>query len=163
MLGLNGTKCRDTPSKFKLFEPTNVTGPSDSIPEGANAPNQAKPHSRKRVRVNDNADEGGSERCAPDTKVCLPPLLENDALAQAVSAVTVSMAGWTDAHIFKLFVVLVNPPPGLDLNAIEGLGEYLTQLQTQLSGLVENGAREIATRCIRVLVGTFSTPDISRV
>ena len=163
MLGFSGAKGPDTPSIYKLFERKDVTGPSDSIPQGQEMPNQEKRRSRKRVRVDDNADEGRNESCAPDTKACLPPLLANDALAQAVSEVTLSIGGWADAHIFKLFAVLVKPPPSLNLNAIEGLGEYLTQLQARLTSLVGNGVRKIATHCFWVLMGKFSTPDISRV
>lgn len=69
----------------------------------------------------------------------MPPLLANEALAQAVSEVKLSMAGWASAHIFKLFAVLVEPPPGLDLSAIEGLSDYLTQLLVKIGTLVDNG------------------------
>jgi hypothetical protein len=41
------------------------------------------------------------------------------------------MDGWALLHIFKLFVVLVDPPPGLDLSAVEGLRDYLTLIYSE--------------------------------
>ena len=106
--------------------------------------NQATSRSRKTARANENADENGSDYCTPAIEDCLPPLSPNEALARAVSEVKLSMAGWADAHIFKLLVILVEPPPSLDLSVIEGLGDYLTQLLAQLVNLAENGTRTFA-------------------
>lgn len=73
------------------------------------------------------------------------------------------MDEWAQFHIFKLFAVLVDPPPGLDLNAIEGLHDHLTQLLVKIGSVVENGIRTIVSRCWRVLIGKCSTLNISRV
>ena len=44
------------------------------------------------------------------------------------SEVQIRIDVWAALHIFQLFVVLVEPPTDLGLNAIEGLQDYLTQL-----------------------------------
>ena len=136
-------------SKFKLFERD-----SDSIPEGT-----APSRSRKAPRVN---DDGSEHQGDSNTVARLPLLLANEALALAVSRVQVPMDGWALLHIFKLFVVLVEPPPGLDLNAIKGLPDYLTQLKVKIGSLAANGARTVASHCWCALLGKSSIPDIPR-
>ena len=151
---------QDSSTSFKIFEPTNV---SDSIPQDAKVHNREKLRSRKTARVGDNADEHGSDGLPQATEDRLPPLLANDALAQAVSDVDLIMDGWASTHLFKLFAVLLEPPPGLNLSAIEGLDEYLTKLVVTTGNFAINGTRTFATRCCWVLVGKCSTPDISPV
>ena len=51
MLGHHGTEWRDSPTNFKLFEPTNVAGASDSIPQGLKTQRRAKFRSRKTPRL----------------------------------------------------------------------------------------------------------------
>ena len=158
MLEFAGRKTNrpDPPTKFKLFERENLTGPSHPIPEGT-----APSRSRKTPRVNDDGDEHHGNSSTLNTVAQLPPLLSNEALALAVSQVQVPILdGWEPLHIFKLFVVLVEPPPGLDLNAIEGLPDYLTQLKVKIRNLIENGTRMIASRCWCALLGKCSTLDI---
>lgn len=82
-------------------------GPSDSIPQGLN--NRATSRSRRTQHVNDDALDNHSDYTA-NIADQLPPLLANEALAQAVSQVQIPMDGWTPLHIFKLFVLLVEPP-----------------------------------------------------
>ena len=147
LAGRSRTDRLDPLTKFKLFECDNATGPSDSIPEGT-----APSRSRKTPRVNTSK-----------TVAQLPPLPANEALAEAVSLVQVPMDGWAPLHLFKLFVVLVEPPPGLDLNAIEGLHDYLTQLNVKMGSLIDNGIRHIARHCWCALLGKSSTPNISQV
>jgi hypothetical protein len=164
MLGLAGIKERDAPASttFKLFESQNVAGPSHSIPR-PRTHKRGTLRSRKMPQANDNTDDNGNGHFTPSTDDCLPPLPANEALGRAVSEVRLEMAGWEDTHIFKLLIVLMEPPPSLDLTAIEGLGQYLTQLLAQLVKRADNGTRTLATRCCWVLLGKCSTPDISRV
>ena len=157
MLRLVGTEQPCPSTRFKLFERSNIAGPSKSIPQGP----EATSCSRKRHPINDDANEDHSDCNTPNTADWLPPLLANEALAQAVSWVQIRMDGWAPLHIFKLFVVLVEPPPGLDLSAIEGLDDYLAQLLTGIGNLVENGIREIASRCWCTLLGKCSILNIS--
>jgi hypothetical protein len=67
------------------------------------------------------------------------------------------MDGWAPLHIFKLFVVLVDPPPGLDLSAVEGLHDYLTLMEVKIGGLIKNGLHMIASRCWWALLGKCFT------
>ena len=86
----------------------------------------------------------------------LPPLLSGDVLAQAVSQVDLSMDGWEkEAHIdiFKLFVVLVEPPVDLDLGTIPGLPDYLDALYHQGLKIEHNHLHGIASHCFRALHG----------
>ena len=163
MLELAGRSRTDRPdphTKFKLFELDNRTGASDSIPEGK-APSRSR--SRKAPRVNDDGDEHHGDSNTHNTVAQLPPLLSNEALALAVSQVQVPMDGWAPLHVYKLFVVLVEPPPGLDLNAIEGLPDYLTQLKVKIGVLIENGVRMVSSHCWCALLGMCSTPEVPRV
>ena len=149
MLGLVGTEQPNPLTRFKLFECNDIAGPSKSIPQDP----KATSCSRKRHPVNDDANENDSDCSTPNTGDWLPPLLANEALAQGVSQVQIRMDSWAPLYIFKLFVVLVEPPPGLDLSSIEGLDGYLTELLAQIGSLVENGIREIASRCWCALLG----------
>ena len=152
-----GTEGPNHLTKFKLFEPTDVIGPSNSIPKPYN---QAPSRSRKALRVNDNANENDDDNSTSKTVQGLPPLLTNAALAWVVSQVQLPMIGWESLHIFKLFVVLVDTPPGLDLGAIEGLPDYLTQLLVRIRRLVKNGTRETLCHCWWALLSKFSTPNL---
>jgi len=67
------------------------------------------------------------------------------------------MDGWAPLHIFKLFIVLVEPPPGLDLSAMEDLRDYLSQLVVMIGGFVDNGIRDIALHSWWLLLGNCST------
>ena len=87
----------------------------------------------------------------------LPPLPANKALAQAVSQVQIPMDRWAPLHIFKLFIVLVEPPLGLDLSAMEDLRDYLSQLVVMIGGFVDNGIRDIALHSWWLLLGNCST------
>ena len=156
MLERSETKWLDPLTRFKLFEGRNVAGPSDPIPQG---PKTSR--SRKTPRDNDGANENYSDCSTSSTACRLPPLLANDALVQAVSQVQLSMDGGASPHIFKLFVVLVEPPPGLDLSALDGLHDYLTQLLVKIGSLVNNGIRMMASHCWWALLGKRSTPNIS--
>ena len=159
MLRLVGTEQPDPHTKFKLFQSNDIAGPSKSIPQDP----MAASCSRKRHPVSDDANENHSDCSTPNTTDWLPPLLANEALAQAVSQVQMRMDNWAPLYLFKLFVVLVEPPPGLDLSAIEGLDGYLIELLARIGGLVENGIREIASRCWCALLGKCSAPGISLV
>jgi hypothetical protein len=50
-------------------------------------------------------------------------------------------------HIFKLFEVLLDPPPDIDLKAIDDLPEYLRNLCSQLVKIPHNGVRTLASHC----------------
>ena len=118
--------------------------------------------SRGTQHANDDALDDHDDG-TPNNADRLPPLPANEALARAVSQVQLQMDGWAPLHVFKLFVVLVEPPQGLDLSEIEGLSDYLAELLVMIGDLVENGIRMIATRCWWVLLGRCYTPNISRV
>jgi hypothetical protein len=152
-----GTKWLNTLTKFKLFERENAMGPSDSIPSDPKPNNQPTSHSRKRPHINDTGNEDDSDDSTINTVERLPPLLVNGALAQAVSQVQIPMDGWAPLHIFKLFVVLVDPSPGLDLSAVEGLCDYLALMQVKIGGLIENGLRMITSHCWWALLGKCFT------
>ena len=157
MLRLVGTKQPCPSTKFKLFKHSNITGPSKSIPQGPEATSDLC----KRHPINNDANEDHSDCSTPNTADWLPLLLVNKALAQVVSWVQIQMDGWAPLHIFKLFVVLVEPPPGLDLSAIEGLDDYLAQLLTGIGNLVKNGICEITSCCWCTLLGKCSILNIS--
>ena len=140
-------------TEFNLFECKNVIGPSDAIPK---AHNQVTSHLRKTLCVDDNANGNDSDFSTAHTVNQLPTLPANDALARAVSQVQLSMDGWVSPHIYKLFVVLVYPPPDLDLSAIEGLHSYLTKLLVEIGSLINNGIREIACHCWWALMSKHS-------
>jgi len=158
-----GTERLDPLTKFKLFECGSAIGPSESIPPAPKAYNRGASRSRKKPHVGDYDNESDSNGSIANTADQLPPLLVDNALARAVSQVKMPMDGWASLHIFKLFVVLVEPPPGLNLIAIKGLHDYLTQLLVKIGDLVENGRREIASRCWCTLLGRYSTPNFSRI
>ena len=63
-------------------------------------------------------------------------------------------------HIFRLLEVLLNPPPDVDLEAIDGLSGYLSNLCTQLVRSPDNGVRNIVSHCWWVVHGIhcISTP-----
>jgi hypothetical protein len=152
-----GTERLHPLTKFKLFESKNVTGPSNSIPQGPKRPTS---RSRQTRPVKNHDSEDHSDCSVSNTAGRLPPLLANEALSEAAAQVEIGVDGWAEPHIFRLFVVLVDPPSGLDLNAIEGLPIYLTQLSEKIGNLLENGIREIATHCWCALLGQCSTSNI---
>ena len=161
MLKLSEQTATDWPNpltKFKLFEYKDDMGPSDSIPK---VHNLAISHSHKTQHMNDNAKEYESDCSTPNTITQLSLLLTNDALAWAVSQVNVPMDnGWGPCHIFKLFIVLVAPPPDLDLDAIEGLEGYLTKLLAELLRLKKNGICWLICHCWWALISTCSTLNL---
>jgi hypothetical protein len=152
-----GTKRLDTLTKFKLFECKNAMGPSDSIPSDPKPNNQPTSHSHKRPCINDTSNEDDSNDSTINTVERLPLLPVNGALAQVVLQVQILMDGWAPLHIFKLFVVLVDPSPGLDLSAVEGLHDYLTLMQVKIGGLIENGLHMITSCCWWALLGKCFT------
>ena len=56
-------------------------------------------------------------------------------------------------HIFRLFEVLLNPPPDVDLKAIDGLSGYLSNLCTQLVKSPDNGVCTLISHCWWVVHG----------
>lgn len=155
------TEQPDPLTKFKLFRNEDVTGLSGSIPEGPKRNKRAISRSCGTRQINDDAVENSNDSSTPNTVDQLPLLLENEALAYAVSQVQIPMNGLSPPHIFRLFVVLVEPPPGIDLSAIEGLHCYLTQLLVTIGKLIENGIRTIVSHCWWALQGKCSTLSIS--
>ena len=127
---------------------------------GFDSPRSTSSCSRRTQHANDNALDDHDD-CTAGDMVQLPPLPTNEALAQVVSQVQIEMDGWAPLHIFKLFLVLVEPPPGLDLSAVEGLPNYLSELLVLMGTLQDNGIRQIATHCCWVLIGKCHTPHIS--
>ena len=148
------TKQFNSLTRFKLFESSNTTGPPESIPQ------ETTSRSCKRYRTNDGANKNHRYYNTHNTVDRLPLLLVNEALARAVSQVQIRMDGWAPLHILKLFVVLVQPPPGLDLSVISGLGDYLTELVVQIGDLAENGIRDLVRRCWCALQSKCSTSNI---
>jgi hypothetical protein len=144
-------------TKFKLFEHENAIGPSNSVPPVPKPHTQATSRSRQKPCFNDNANEDYSNDGTDSTADRIPPLLANDALAQAVSQVQIPMDGWALVHIYKLFVVLVDPLPGLDLSAVEGLRDYLVMLLVRIGGVVENGICGIVSHCWWALLSKCPT------
>ena len=67
------------------------------------------------------------------------------------------VGGLAPRYIFKLLVVLVQPPPGLDPSAIEGVHDCLAHLLAVIRNLTENRIRGIASRCWWILLGKSST------
>ena len=91
----------------------------------------------------------------------LPPLLTNAALVKAVSETKMATAieewGMPDeiSEVYKLLSILMEPPPDLDLDALEGLPNYLSKLLDSLLKLPENGVRRITSRCWWLISGGF--------
>ena len=137
------------PTSFKLFESVNVIGSSDSI---SKAYKRATSRSRKIPRMPNNGNN--AEFSITNIVNQLTPLLANDALQQAVSQVQLPVDGW----VFKLFIVLVQPPPDLNLGEINGLFDYLTGLQVEIGKLADNGTRTIVRHCWWALQSKHSTP-----
>jgi len=106
----------------------------------------------------DDDDDDGNGSRVPSTP---PPLPADAALVKAVAETPMAAAieGWgsEEGHpeVFKLFSVLVQPPPGLDLDKIEALPSYLTQLSDWLMKRPGNGVRHVAAHCWWIVFGTF--------
>jgi len=147
-----GAERLDPLTKFKLFEPEDAVIPSGSGPKTHHRPT-SRPHKR---RIDNDIDNDNSEDFVSNPIEQLPSLLANDLLATAVSEVRLQMDGWPAPHIFGLFVVLVEPPTDLDLNTIEGLQDYLTELLVKVGCLADNGIRETTTHCWHALLGKRS-------
>ena len=152
-----GTEELDRLTKFKLFECGNVIEPSSLIPK---AHNQATSCIHKTLHANDPANKNDTDCSTDNTVNQLSPLLANSALSRAVSQVQLPIDGWKMLHIFKLFIVLVDPPLDLDISAIEGLYGCLTKLQVEMRALVQNGIHETVCHCWGVLLSTCSIHDL---
>jgi hypothetical protein len=133
-----------THTTFTLFDHGHVTG-SDSIRPKPRNP--ATSRTRKAVRANESANENGSDNNTSNTVNGLSPLPADSLLARVISQVDLPIGGWEPLHIFKLFVVLLDPPSNQDLDAIPGLYGYLTKLVKEMGSLIENGIRSIVCRC----------------
>jgi hypothetical protein len=155
--GCTGTERLNPPTKFKMFECDDFIGPSDSIRK---ADHRATSRSCKKPYVNNNTNENDSDSTNTEKQLSLLPA--NDVLAEAVSQVPLPMDGWEPSHIFKLFVVLVKPPPDLDLEGIEVLPRYLTQLLVEIGSLVKNGTRDLICHCWWALLSKRFTPNLSQ-
>ncbi len=118
---------------------------------GFYSPRSVPSRSHRTQHANDDASGTRDDSTAKNADQ-FPPLLVNEVLAQAVSQVQIQMDGWKRCA-----------PPGLDLNAIEDLRDYLAQLLVIIGSFTDNGVRDIATHCWWVLLGRCSTPNISRV
>jgi hypothetical protein len=159
---LNLSECTSTeqlnhPMKFKLFECNDFIGSSDLIWK---AHHWATSCSSKKLPVNNNADENDSDSSTTDTAKQLSPLLANHAMEQVDSQVELQMDRWELSYIFKLFVVLVCPLPDTDLDAIEGLPCYLTQLLVEIRSLANNGTCKIVCHCWSALQSKHFTPSL---
>src|SRR5258706_7347673 len=126
---------------------------------GFDSPRSTSSRSRRTPQANGNA-LGNPDDGTTNNADQLPPLPANEALAQAVSQVKIPIDGWAPLHVFKLFVVLVDPPPGLNLSAMAGLRDYLAQLFVMIGNLVQNRIQGIASRCWWVVLGKRSTTSI---
>src|SRR5258706_1814066 len=132
---------------------------------GFYSPRSVPSRSHRTQHANNNAS-GTRDDSTTKNADQFPPLLVNEVLAQAVLQVQIQMDGWkrcAPPHMFQLFAVLVEPPPGLDLNPIEDLRDYLAQLLVIIGSFTDNGVCDIATHCWWVLLGRCSTPNVSRV
>jgi hypothetical protein len=157
MLNLTSTEQLNPPMKFKLFESSDFIGPLDSIQKAHNCTTSCpckKPH------VNNNVNEDDSNSSIVNTVEWLPPLLADDALAQAISEVQLPMDGWAPHGLFKLFVLLVKPPLHLNLDAIAGTDSYLTQLLVEMGNLIHNGICKIVCHCWCTLQSKHFTPNL---
>jgi hypothetical protein len=155
--GCTSTERLNPPTTFSLFEHKNLVGTLDLTRK---AQNQATSHPCKKLCMNNNAHENDSDSSTANTVQQLPLLLADDALAQAISQVKLQMDGWVLLDIYRLFVVLVKPPPGLNLNMITGMGGYLTQLLVEIGNLINNGILEIVCHCWWVLLSKCFTPSL---
>jgi hypothetical protein len=116
---------------------------------------------------NNNNDNGNDDNGNDDgNDGALPAAPANEALLGAMSRtwVTSELDAWGVKpkyhHILKLFEVLLNPPSDVDLEAIDGLSEYLRNLCTQLVKSTDNGVRTVVSHCWWVIHGIhcISTP-----
>ena len=159
LLEHNGTERPNPLTTFKLFEGNNTMEPSYSIPK---ASNKAISRSCKKVRWNENANED-VDHGTGDTATQLLPLPADHRLLHAISQVRIPMDRWETPDIFRLFLVLVDPPQGLDLSAIGDLPGYLNKLQAWMRIRIENGIREIVCHCWLALLSRCSTPNLSHI
>ena len=163
LVGPIGSAQPGTFTKHKLFA-------SKAAYSGPNAHSPMTSGPFKVVRKNDRPDSKGEGEDVDDDEGdgngshiprTIPPLLVNAALARAVSEtqVAASIEEWEMeeklSEVFKVFSVLVEPPPDLSLDAIEGLPDYLSKLCDCLMNLTENWVRLVATRCWWITIGAF--------
>ena len=107
--GGSWTEGPKAPMRFKLFEFEDVTGLLDSNPEGLKRNNWAISCSHRTQQINNDTLENPNNSSTPNTINQLPLPLENEALVHVVCQVQVPMDGWPAPHIFRLFVILVEP------------------------------------------------------
>jgi hypothetical protein len=107
--------------------------------------------------ISEDEDDNGNNNILST----LPSLPPNADFVKAVSETKMAsqIKGWgmpdNISKLYKLFLVLVEPPQGLILDKIEGLPEYLSKLLNSLLKLPENGIRSIASHCWRLISGAF--------
>jgi len=130
-----------------------ASGPSNECiaPQNpARSADPAAPYTLNRSLINFGTAENDS------AQVSWPPLPSSDTLAQAVSQVVMSMDGWekeAPVDLFRLFIVLVKPPAGLDLDTVPELPDYLDSLWNAVLKVDKNRFRGIASHCFRALHG----------
>jgi len=106
----------------------------------------------------DNSDNNHEANRDSDVGALLAPPA-NEVLLGAMSWtwVTSELDEWgvhpNYHHIFRLFEVLLNPPPDIDLEAIDGLSRYLSNLCTQLVKSPDNGVHTLVSHCWWVVHG----------
>ena len=166
LTGNTGPEKSGTFMENRLFAPNEVPCPANSPsvdPEahvhgsGCDAPRKSP--------ADDNDNDDNDQRHDNSINInfgTLPPMLPDGTLAQEISSLRiVTVDEWRlepkAVAIFKLFSLLVNPPPRLDLDAMPGLSRYLIRLCDAILKLPANGVRFFATRCWSVLYGECST------
>ena len=178
MLRLEGNTGPEQPGSFtkhKIFAPKRVafTANPPSADPKAHAPRSGPDALRESpIDDNDNNDDNDDNDGNDDQRHdgnanisfgTLPPLLTNDALAQAISShrMATQVQKWKinpiAMDILKLFALLVEPPPRFDLDSIPGIDGYLTTLCNAILNLPVNGVCFFATHCLWVLRGECST------
>ena len=106
-------------------------------------------------------DDSDDEDDSNGVSDALPRLLANADLVKAVSetqmAATIQKYALEEqvSEVLRIFSVLVEPPRNLDLDAIEGLPEYLSKLRDWVLRLPVNGVRRVANHCWWIIMGAF--------
>jgi hypothetical protein len=169
--GNTGPKRSGPFTENKLFAPQKVPCTANSPSADPNAHEHGSGSDAARKSPADgNDDDDDDQKHDSNSNVnlsTLPPMLPDGTLAQEISSLQIATVDkWrTDPKaivVFKLFALLVNPPPHLHLDSIPGLPIYLTTLCNAIGKLPVNGVRFFATRCWSVLHGECSTSAYAR-
>ena len=166
--GNTGPEQLGTFTENRLFAPTKVPCtanlPSTDLKAHAHRSGSDAPR-KSPIDSDDNDNDDNNQKHDVNSKINLSTvllMLPNGTLVEEISSLWIAMVDkWSidpkAVVIFKLFMLLVNPPKWLNLNSIPGLHNYLTMLCDAIGKLPINGVHFFAMHCWSVLHGECST------